>query len=169
MGLAPLGPAQALFKIAPGNFVLSRFASGRHPWRPALVIRSPVRRFQRGTQHPCHIQTAEKPEGGPVRQKIAEALTAGRGEAQGCAERARFTGTLHRARPESRREKAEDKIAGSNFGQHLCWPRRGEPQGWGEQSAKRRFSLPGAGVARGAAVASLARSPQRSRHKAEML
>jgi len=33
-------------------------------------------------------QAAEWPEGGPVRQKIAEALTAGRGEAQGCAERA---------------------------------------------------------------------------------
>ena len=48
LGLAPSGPTQALFKIAPGNFVLSRFASGRHPWRPALVIRSPVRRFQRG-------------------------------------------------------------------------------------------------------------------------
>jgi hypothetical protein len=105
---------------------LSRFASGRHPWRPALVIRSPVRRFQRGIQHPCHIQAAESPEGGRVRQKIAEALTAGRGEAQGCAERARLTGTLHRARPDSRREKAEG-------------------------TAKRRFSLPGAGVARGAA------------------
>ncbi|SCC10188.1 hypothetical protein GA0061070_10094 [Kosakonia oryziphila] len=28
--------------------VVSRFASGRHPWRPALVICPPVRRFQRG-------------------------------------------------------------------------------------------------------------------------
>jgi len=27
--------------------ILSRFASVRHPWRPALAIRSPVRRFQR--------------------------------------------------------------------------------------------------------------------------
>ncbi|TNL13441.1 hypothetical protein CYD30_02560 [Kosakonia cowanii] len=48
MGLAPSGPAQALFKIAPGNFVLSRFASVRHPWRPDLVIPASVRRFQRG-------------------------------------------------------------------------------------------------------------------------
>ncbi|TRW41386.1 hypothetical protein FNL49_00235 [Klebsiella michiganensis] len=48
LGLAPKGPAQALFKIAPGNFVLSRFASGRHPWRPDLVFGPPVRRFQRG-------------------------------------------------------------------------------------------------------------------------
>jgi len=48
MGLAPPGPAQALFKIAPGNFVLSRFASVRHPWRPDLVIPASVRRFQRG-------------------------------------------------------------------------------------------------------------------------
>ncbi len=28
--------------------VVARFASGRHPWRPALVIHAPVRRFQRG-------------------------------------------------------------------------------------------------------------------------
>ena len=28
--------------------VLSRFASGRHPWHPALVLRPPARRFQRG-------------------------------------------------------------------------------------------------------------------------
>ena len=90
---------------------LSRFASGRHPWRPALVIRSPVRRFQRGV----NTRAPVRPQSG-------------------------------------RREKAEDKIAGSNFGQHLCWPRRGEPHGWGEQSAKRRFSLPGAGVARGEAA-----------------
>ena len=48
MGLAPSEPAQALFKIAPGNFVLSRFASVRHPWRPDLVIPASVRRFQRG-------------------------------------------------------------------------------------------------------------------------
>ncbi|AZI87743.1 hypothetical protein EH164_12025 [Kosakonia sp. CCTCC M2018092] len=49
MGLAPSGPAQALFKIAPGNFVLPRFASVRHPWRPDLVIHASVRRFQRGS------------------------------------------------------------------------------------------------------------------------
>lgn len=28
--------------------VLSRFASGRHPWRPDLVVGAPARRFQRG-------------------------------------------------------------------------------------------------------------------------
>jgi len=39
-----------------------------------------------------------------ARLKIAEAFPVGRGEAQGCAERARFAGTLHRARPESRKE-----------------------------------------------------------------
>ncbi|MBE0113103.1 hypothetical protein FMJ32_07250 [Klebsiella michiganensis] len=53
LGLAPTGPAQALFKIAPGNFVVSRFASGRHPWRPALVFRPPVSRFQRAPGHRC--------------------------------------------------------------------------------------------------------------------
>ncbi|MBZ7103479.1 hypothetical protein FMK55_08230 [Klebsiella michiganensis] len=53
LGLAPTGPAQALFKIAPGNFVVSRFASGRHPWRPALVFGPPVRRFQRVPGHRC--------------------------------------------------------------------------------------------------------------------
>jgi len=30
---------------------LSRFASVRHPWRPALVFGPPVRRFQRGPGH----------------------------------------------------------------------------------------------------------------------
>ncbi len=56
MGLAPSGPAQALFKIAPGNFVMSRFASARHPWRPDLVLPASVRRFQRGhNPHRCHI------------------------------------------------------------------------------------------------------------------
>ncbi|MBS1204727.1 MAG: hypothetical protein H6R25_1626 [Proteobacteria bacterium] len=28
--------------------VVSRFASGRHPWRPDLVVHSSIRRFQRG-------------------------------------------------------------------------------------------------------------------------
>jgi len=32
---------------------LSRFASVRHPWRPALVFGPPVRRFQRGPGHRC--------------------------------------------------------------------------------------------------------------------
>ena len=49
MGLAPSGPTQALFKIAPGNFVLSRFASIRHPWRIDLVFRATARRFPAGT------------------------------------------------------------------------------------------------------------------------
>ena len=58
LGLAPAGPAQALFKIAPGNFVVSRIASGRPPWRPALVCRPPVRRFQRESAplHACSFQ-----------------------------------------------------------------------------------------------------------------
>ncbi len=71
--------------------------STRHPvsirlWPPSLasspchpVSGSPI---SAGTQHPCHIQTAEKVEGAKVRLKIAEALTAGRGKAHGCAERA---------------------------------------------------------------------------------
>ena len=46
-------PLRGQRKIAPGNFVLSRFASGRHPWRPALVFGPPVRRFQRGPGHRC--------------------------------------------------------------------------------------------------------------------
>ena len=46
---SPFGPTQALFKIAPGNFVVSRFASVRHPWRTDLVFHSPAHRFQAGT------------------------------------------------------------------------------------------------------------------------
>ncbi len=76
---------------------LPAVGSTRHPvsirlWPPSLasspchpVSGSPI---SAGTQHPCHIQTAEKVEGAKVRLKIAEALTAGWGEAHGCAERA---------------------------------------------------------------------------------
>ena len=46
---SPFGPTQALFNIAPGNFVVSRFASVRHPWWPDLVFPSPAHRFQAGT------------------------------------------------------------------------------------------------------------------------
>ncbi|TCC14865.1 hypothetical protein E0L21_00990 [Kosakonia quasisacchari] len=53
LGLAPSGPALALFKIAPGNFVMSRLASGRLPWRPDLAICAAVRRFRAGTQPHC--------------------------------------------------------------------------------------------------------------------
>ncbi len=60
LGLAPAGPAQALFKIAPGNFVVSRIASGRRPWRPALVCRPPVRRFQRESG-PLHARRFQEP------------------------------------------------------------------------------------------------------------
>ncbi|VCW95201.1 hypothetical protein BANRA_03885 [Klebsiella quasipneumoniae] len=60
LGLAPAGPAQALFKIAPGNFVVSRIASGRPPWRPALVCRPPVRRFQRESA-PLHARSFQRP------------------------------------------------------------------------------------------------------------
>ncbi len=35
--------------------VMPRFASGRHPWRPALVFGSPVRRFQRAPGHRCEF------------------------------------------------------------------------------------------------------------------
>ncbi|MDU6821151.1 MAG: hypothetical protein E6418_19765, partial [Leclercia adecarboxylata] len=60
----------------------------RHPvsirlWPPSLasspchpVSGSPV---SAGNQHPCHIQATEKREGGGVRLKIAEALTAAEG------------------------------------------------------------------------------------------
>jgi len=51
-------------------------------WPPSLasspchpVSGSPV---SAGTQPPCHIQATEKREGGGIRLKIAEALTAGR-------------------------------------------------------------------------------------------
>ncbi|QCC90678.1 hypothetical protein E7735_06795 [Enterobacter cloacae] len=68
--------------------ILSRFASGRHPWRPALVIRSPVRRFQRGLNTRATFKLLRRLRKRLIRLKIAEALTEGRGEAHGCAKRA---------------------------------------------------------------------------------
>ena len=38
--------------------VLSRVASGRHPWRPVLVFSSPVRRFQRGLNPAASVSLA---------------------------------------------------------------------------------------------------------------
>ncbi len=39
--------------------LLSRFASCRHPWRPALVLRPSVRRFQRGARAPLYAFSSQ--------------------------------------------------------------------------------------------------------------
>ena len=47
-----------------------------------------------------------------VRLKIAEAFPVGRGSPHGCGLRARFAGTLHRARPEAGRDKPKAPRSG---------------------------------------------------------
>jgi len=64
--------------------LLPAVGSTRHPvsirlWPPSLAS-SPCHpvSVSPGNQHLCHIQATEKREGGGIRLKIAEALTAGR-------------------------------------------------------------------------------------------
>jgi len=88
------------------------FTSGRPPWRPVLVIRSPVRRFQRGLNTSLRDRTPQQQRNRCglgikarcwVRLKIAEAFTSGRGSPHGCGLRACLTGMLPHARPGSRK------------------------------------------------------------------
>ncbi|WP_218007476.1 hypothetical protein, partial [Kluyvera cryocrescens] len=45
---SPFGPTQAWFNIAPGNFVVSRFASARHPGGLTLSSFLRLTDFKRG-------------------------------------------------------------------------------------------------------------------------
>jgi hypothetical protein len=77
-----------------------------------------------------------------VRLKIAEAFTEGRGDAHGCAARATLQGRFIRPSPVSL-ENAEDKIAGSNFGQRRAGPEGVSPRD-GRTIREATIFLPGA-------------------------
>ncbi len=95
--------------------------------RPELMRTHPVFSYRDNKANERVISHSEA----LVRLKIAEAFPEGRGEAQGCAERARVAGTLHRARPESLKEKAEGTAK-----RRFSWQEPGSPGRW-------RLSRPG--------------------------